>query len=326
MNRPPENPVVPDAGRHSALLTGVLRRIGPRRALVVSLTLLALTACSTQHSAAGSGAPDSRAASSDPTGPKRAETNPSAADAARPDQTDVRRPEPAACLSSQLALSLDAGDGRFDGMSHSGTMLALRNTGTVACTLPARPRSTLTDASKQPLDIVAQEVPDDPAVANATITLAPGATATSDMRWVSGDVYDGGHCETPTRIVLGTGTQAMATAFAGRLCGAGGTPSSYTLTAFRPAQASAASATAHATTYVCDDGRSVKAVYPDSETAILVVDGKTSRLRIAVSADGARYVGDHWQWWTKGMHQARLAPMKDGESLASTRGVDCHAP
>lgn len=85
-------------------------------------------------------------------------------------------------------------------------------------------------------------------------------------------------------------------------------------------------ATAKSTTYTCDDSRTVQAGYPDTQTAVLTFDRQVHRLRIAVSADGARYVGDRWQWWTNGMHDARLAPLKPGDTIAATRGVSCRAP
>ena len=47
---------------------------------------------------------------------------------------------------------------------------------------------------------------------------------------------------------------------------------------------------------------------------------------LAISADGARYVGDHWQWWTKGMHDAWLSPLRNGETYPSASGVACRAP
>ncbi|MCX7514068.1 MliC family protein [Frateuria sp. STR12] len=78
--------------------------------------------------------------------------------------------------------------------------------------------------------------------------------------------------------------------------------------------------------YHCADGRVVQASYPDSEHALLVMAGKPYRLTIALSASGARYVGDGWQWWTKGMHEAWLAPLGAGETIASASGVACQAP
>ena len=231
----------------------------------------------------------------------------------------VASPTPAAadtCRASQLGFSVDSGDGRFNGMSHSGTMLTVRNSGTAACTLPAQPQPVLTGADKRPLDIIAQ-APNAPAP--STIQLAPGAAVESEMRWVSGNVYEDGHCESPAFIDLAIGGEKVSTAFTGHLCGAGGKPSTYTLTPFRAVAAPVLS-------YTCEDGREVQASYPDSTTAVLSLDGNTHRLHIAISADGARYVGDHWQWWTKGMHDAWLSPLRNGETYPSASGVACRAP
>ncbi|SEJ42643.1 MliC family protein [Frateuria terrea] len=77
--------------------------------------------------------------------------------------------------------------------------------------------------------------------------------------------------------------------------------------------------------YHCADGRVVQAGYEGTDRAVLAVDGATHRLTIALSASGARYVGDGWQWWTKGMHDAWLAPLQPGENIASAPGVACQA-
>ena len=77
--------------------------------------------------------------------------------------------------------------------------------------------------------------------------------------------------------------------------------------------------------YVCEDGRSLSALYPDSETAQLKLGETTHLLRIARSASGARYTGDALQWWIKG-EQGMLAPLKPGEDIASAPGVTCAPP
>jgi membrane-bound inhibitor of C-type lysozyme len=79
------------------------------------------------------------------------------------------------------------------------------------------------------------------------------------------------------------------------------------------------------TTYACSDGQSVQAAYPDTNTALVKINGQTHTLHVAISASGARYTGDRWQWWTKGMHDGMLAPLAPGESIASAPGVTCHA-
>ena len=241
----------------------------------------------------------------------------------QPPQPGPTQPQFTACQPSQLAFSLDDGNGRFNGMSHSGTTLVLRNTGTTACTIPTMPQPGFTNANGVPLEIAAQASSDPHAGPTAPILLASGASMTSDLRWVSSNVYDNGHCKSPAFITLALGKQSVTSHIAGHLCGPGGKPPTYTLTPFRSI---AASTTAKMVTYTCADGRTVQAVYPDTDTTVLTLDGQTHRLHTAISADGARYVGDHWQWWTKGMHEARLAPLKPGKTIASSSGVSCTAP
>jgi len=78
--------------------------------------------------------------------------------------------------------------------------------------------------------------------------------------------------------------------------------------------------------YTCTDGETVHAIYPDTNTAVIVLQGHTHTLHVAISASGARYIGDGWQWWTKGMHDGMLAPLGAGETIASATGVTCQAP
>jgi membrane-bound inhibitor of C-type lysozyme len=109
---------------------------------------------------------------------------------------------------------------------------------------------------------------------------------------------------------------------------------SSTLVAFMSALAgcSAASAdratptaTAAWTSYTCSDRQVVQAAYPDANTAWVKIKGETHTLHITMSASGARYIGDNWQWWTKGMHDGMLAPLAAAETIASAPGVSCHA-
>ena len=81
----------------------------------------------------------------------------------------------------------------------------------------------------------------------------------------------------------------------------------------------------HVTAYVCEDGRIVRVLYPDRDTASLTLDGNTYRLKGAVSGSGARYTGDGLQWWTKG-DEGMLAPLKTAEEIASNPGVRCVPP
>ncbi len=76
-------------------------------------------------------------------------------------------------------------------------------------------------------------------------------------------------------------------------------------------------------TYVCEDGRTVRATYPDPDTAIVDVGGVKRTLKIAISASGARYIGEGVQWWSKGMDQGQLSPLAAGEDIATAPGVNC---
>jgi membrane-bound inhibitor of C-type lysozyme len=84
------------------------------------------------------------------------------------------------------------------------------------------------------------------------------------------------------------------------------------------AQASAApAATSAPTTYRCDSGMRIIATYPNTESATIQYNDSTYDLRIAISADGARYVGHGLEWWTKGSgagSQGTLSELKDGDT------------
>ncbi|RDS83079.1 hypothetical protein DWU98_08095 [Dyella monticola] len=77
--------------------------------------------------------------------------------------------------------------------------------------------------------------------------------------------------------------------------------------------------------YTCSDGQTVEAAYPDSQTAVISIHHATHTLHSVISGSGARYAGDGWQWWTKGMREGMLAPLAPGETIASAPGIDCHA-
>lgn len=78
------------------------------------------------------------------------------------------------------------------------------------------------------------------------------------------------------------------------------------------------SAAANATTYVCGDGVTILASYPDVNSAIVQYKGTTYDLHIAKSASGSRYVGSGIEWWTKGSgidsHGTLLQHNEDGTS------------
>lgn len=93
----------------------------------------------------------------------------------------------------------------------------------------------------------------------------------------------------------------------------------------QPPRGEPATTDARATRYACPDGSFVEARYPTTDSAEVTFGGQTIDMRIAISASGARYVGGGWQWWTKGMSEGALSPLKPGEDTASAAGMICAA-
>jgi membrane-bound inhibitor of C-type lysozyme len=78
------------------------------------------------------------------------------------------------------------------------------------------------------------------------------------------------------------------------------------------------------TTYACIDGQRITAGYPDAQTAVVTYKDHAYTLKLAPSADGARYTGYGLQWWTRGP-RATIAALKAGEDTASDPGLACTA-
>ena len=55
-----------------------------------------------------------------------------------------------------------------------------------------------------------------------------------------------------------------------------------------------------AISYQCDSGNRIIVTYPDNDTAEVKYMDDTYQMKIAISASGARYIGDGLVWWTKG--------------------------
>ena len=107
------------------------------------------------------------------------------------------------------------------------------------------------------------------------------------------------------------------------LAGCGGADVTTTSNMVDGATRIAATDAGQGTRLICADGREVRAVFVDPETLTLHIGDDTVEMRAAEAASGARYVGDGWQWWARGLQQAELAPLKTGETVASARGTAC---
>lgn len=129
----------------------------------------------------------------------------------------------APCIANQLSLAVDGENGNFNGMSHSGTLLVLRNLGPAACTVAGFPKILFTDAANTTLPIT-RTVPRDmhPGPVVRPVTILPEAELTSRLRWVSGEVYPHSQCFAPAALVVVIGGQKLTTPLAAHICGPSG--------------------------------------------------------------------------------------------------------
>ena len=52
--------------------------------------------------------------------------------------------------------------------------------------------------------------------------------------------------------------------------------------------------------YACHSSEAIAATYPSADSATVKYKARAYDMKIAVSASGARYVGEDLEWWTKG--------------------------
>ncbi|WP_395673560.1 MliC family protein [Phenylobacterium sp.] len=74
----------------------------------------------------------------------------------------------------------------------------------------------------------------------------------------------------------------------------------------------------------CENGETVEAGYAGN-IAVVRYKNRRHEMRVAMSASGARYIGDGMQWWTKGFDQGTIAPLPPGETIATEGLVTCKA-
>jgi hypothetical protein len=134
-------------------------------------------------------------------------------------------PTPPPCTAEMLELTLDGRDGDFNGMSHAGTWLVVRNTGRTACVMPGLPTVVFRDAQGHELP-ARRNVPPGmrPGPFVKPVRLEPGASARTSLRWVSGNVFDHSVTIEPATVELRFSTHAIRAPFKGRLAGEQGKP------------------------------------------------------------------------------------------------------
>ena len=150
------------------------------------------------------------------------------------------------CSAGELTLSFDGRDGEFTGMSHDGAWLVLRNIGKQPCTVPRRPELRFTDELEEPVKLQLSVPPGmHPGPVLVPITLRPGEAASGTMRWVVGDVYDGGHCVAPVNASLVVEGGKVTAPFTTRVCGPAGATPQYEQAFLRLGEPTASTDTAH---------------------------------------------------------------------------------
>lgn len=154
--------------------------------------------------------------------------------AAASSATAATRAEPA-CDPAQLSFAVDREDGQFDGTSHSGALLVLRNLGPNTCTVPALPEVGFKDADNKPLQVSVQRpVGMHPGPVLLPVAVPLGAELTSEARWVSSDAFGANNCVKPASVTLSIGGQRVYTApLATQLCGPAGKHPAYSITPLR---------------------------------------------------------------------------------------------
>ncbi len=143
---------------------------------------------------------------------------------------------PPPCADGDLSLGLDDEGGAFNGMSHGGTLIVLRNIGPKACSIPRLPVITFQSALSKDLDISTQMASVrgmHPGPVMLPLALAPNAEATSTMRWVSGQVYEHGVCISPFQITINVGSATLHASFNANICGESATKIAATPTWFQ---------------------------------------------------------------------------------------------
>jgi len=112
---------------------------------------------------------------------------------------------------------LDSGNGEFEATQHEGLRVIVSNATQTSCTLPSLPALTLLDSKDRRLAIPATKP--NPAPPSASIVVAPGASVSSVVRWVDGNVFTNGVCQNVATFALKVGMKMFIIPFKTTICG-----------------------------------------------------------------------------------------------------------
>lgn len=121
-------------------------------------------------------------------------------------------------------MSLDGRNGDFNGMSHSGVAVTVRNAGR-DCVLPALPEVQFRDARGRVLQAVRKApVGMHPGPVMVPVHLRAGQRVVTELRWVSGAVFDQSRSVRAARLAMRVAGRTISAPIAATLYGAAGQP------------------------------------------------------------------------------------------------------
>lgn len=126
------------------------------------------------------------------------------------------------CRPAQLRLSLQGGNA--GGMSHDGVLVTIRNLGR-DCMLPSLPRIDFADSRGRTVDAMRQApIGMHPGPVMVPLHLAAGHRAATELRWVSGPVFDQSRRLHARQIVVEIAGGRLKSALRADLYGPAGKP------------------------------------------------------------------------------------------------------
>lgn len=132
------------------------------------------------------------------------------------------------CEASDIVVHTDDRGGLYDGMSQSGTVLVLHNTGPGACMLPPRPVLTFSDAAHHPMPVERRTVRGmNPGPVLPPVIVPADGELQILLRWVSSDAFDGGNCIRPALVSLDLTGGSLSVPFDRQMCAAKGSTGYY---------------------------------------------------------------------------------------------------
>jgi hypothetical protein len=144
------------------------------------------------------------------------------------------------CRVDRLRVSLNGRGGDFNGMSHSGTELLIRNMGP-DCMLAALPTVQLRDRRNRIVSAVRQSPRGmHPGPVLVPVRLAAGHRAATEIRWVAGPVFPRSRSVRISSISVRIGAGTLTAPLTTTLYGAFGQPLTFEQTSLRAREGMAA--------------------------------------------------------------------------------------